>query len=355
MIIVHTSDLHLGSALTARLNGEKLRQRRTELRDTFMNIVEEATLRGARLVIIAGDLFDTEKVTHRLKEEVLSIIRGAGDIDFLYLSGNHEGQTLLDGSVALPDNLRVFGEEWTYFDYGFVTVAGRNRLGRDLFEGLVLDGERKNIVVLHGALAERSGDDTVGLKDARERGIDYMALGHYHSFSKTPIDARGIAVYSGTPEGRGFDEIGKCGISVIDTDGVNLSVKFLPIAKREHVICRVDISKAHDRIDIDNAVRDAISDIEERHVVRVVLTGKHAPELYPDTESLRNRYSDSFYHLEVIDESGIEIDPESYRYDKSLKGEFIRLVLDKSDLSESERDMIIKIGLGALMGDIGEI
>ncbi len=355
MIIVHTSDLHLGSALSARLGGEKLRQRRAELRDTFMNIVEETTLRGARFVIIAGDLFDTVRVSQRLKEEVISIIRGASELDFLYLPGNHEKLALLDGSVALPENLKVFGEEWTYYDYGFVTVAGKSRLGRDLFDGLVLDADRKNIVVLHGALAERSGDGTVGLKDASERGIDYLALGHYHSFSKTPIDTRGVAVYSGTPEGRGFDEVGKCGISLIDTDGVNLSVKFLPTAKREHVICRVDISNAKDRIDIDNAVKAAISDIEERNIVRVVLTGKHLPELCADTESLRNRYSDSFYHLEVIDESGIEIDPESYRYDKSLKGEFIRLVLDKSDLSESERDMIIKIGLGALMGDIGEI
>ena len=354
MIIVHTSDLHLGSPLTSRLTGERLKERRNELIATFMRTVEEATLRGAVLFIIAGDLFDTERVSRKIKETVCSVIRHAPDISFLYLPGNHEKDALLDGSVDLPQNLKIFGPEWTYFDFGFVTVAGKSRLGRDLFDGLVLDRERTNIVVLHGALTDRLGEDAIGLKDAQNRNIDYLALGHYHSFSKTPIDTRGIAVYSGTPEGRGFDEEGECGVALIDANGSRIDVKLIPSAKREHIIKRVDISECNDRIEIDNAVKNALTDIAPRHLVRIVLTGKHPPELYADTDALRERYAEGFYHLEVIDESRILINPEDYQYDKTLKGEFIRLVMAENGLSEEERDRIIRTGIGALLGDVDE-
>ena len=355
MILVHTSDLHLGSALTARLDGEKLRQRRSELIDSFINATEEAVLLGARLFIIAGDLFDTTKVTAGIKKEVLSIIRRVPDIDFLYLPGNHERLSLLDGAPDLPENLKVFGEEWTYFKYGFITVAGKSSLGRNLFDGLMLDRESKNIVVLHGALSDRSGDETIGKRDAIGKNIDYLALGHYHAFQKEQIDERTLAVYSGTPEGRGFDEVGECGIAVIDTDGAHLSVRFLPIAKRQHLIKTVDISDCQTRIDVDTLVKSALFDIDSRNLVRIVLTGKHIPELTPDTESLKNRYGSNFYHLEVIDESGISINSDDYKYDRSLKGEFIRLVHSKEELSEKERERIIKTGLGALLGDISDI
>jgi DNA repair exonuclease SbcCD nuclease subunit len=355
MKIVHISDVHLGSALTARLSPAKIRERKTELINTFERCIEEATYRGAELFIIAGDLFDTEKVPRSVKEAVLSAIARASDIDFLYLPGNHERLTLFDGSVNIPENLKLFAEDWTYFDYGYVTVAGRSELSRDMFSTLSLDKDKKNIVVLHGCLADRSSNENVGIKDAEGRGIDYLALGHYHSYSKTDIDTRGVAVYSGTPEGRGFDETGKCGFALIDTDGSRLGYSFVPIAKREHRIIEVDISSSLERRDVDNSIASALAGIPGSDIVRVVLTGRHAPELMIDTDTLLMRYSGSYYHLEIKDESGIYINPDDYKNDKSLKGEFIRLVMSRDGLSERERNRIIMTGLGALLGDLGDV
>ena len=42
-------------------------------------------------------------------------------------------------------------------------------------------------------------------------------------------------------------------------------------------------------------------------------------------------------------------------YDKSLKGEFIRLVLSKEDMSKEEKDKVIRTGLAALMGEADRI
>ena len=355
MKIVHTSDLHLGSALTSRLSPEKTKERKAELISSFERSVEEAALRGATVYIIAGDLFDTEKITQGVRQSVISIISRAPAIDFLYLPGNHERLALLDGAEMLPQNLKIFGDDWTYFDYGFVTIAGRSRTDSTVFDNLTLDREKKNIVVLHGALSERSSDGIIGLRDAAERGIDYMALGHYHTYSNCEIDDRGIAVYCGTPEGRGFDETGECGFCLIDTDGQHMTYSFIPHAKRKIVIKNVDISMLGGRVEIDEAIAIALADVSFGDIVRVVLTGRHLPEISPDTDTVLGRYRDKYYHFEIKDETRILINPEDYRYDKSLKGEFIRLVLEKEGLSDKMRERIIRTGIGALIGDLTDI
>ena len=74
-----------------------------------------------------------------------------------------------------------------------------------------------------------------------------------------------------------------------------------------------------------------------------------------DEDAIRSRWQSAFYHFEIKDESGIRIDPEDYKYDRSLKGEFIRLVASKKDISDVERDKIIRTGLAALMGEFDEI
>ena len=354
MKILHTSDLHLASPLTARLTGEKLRTRRGELSLLFERVSEEAVYRGARVMIIAGDLFDTERISQRERSRIFETVEKYPALDFLYLPGNHEGETLTAGREELPENLKIFGKRWTYFDYGTVRIGGRSELSSDMFESFEGDTERKNIAVLHGAVSERSSEEAVGLRDAAGRGIDYLALGHYHSYGHYAIPGGGVAVYCGAPEGRGFDEAGAHGAVLIETDGVNLGHTFIPTAKREVVIKSVDITAAETRLDIDRAVESAISDIGEDSLVRVILTGRHSPSISPDTDTLKRRYSENFFYFEIKDESGIVIDPEEYRYDKSLKGEFIRLVTSR-DMDGELREKIIKTGLMALRGDVSEV
>ena len=85
------------------------------------------------------------------------------------------------------------------------------------------------------------------------------------------------------------------------------------------------------------------------------LCGKRSPELFPDEDAIRSRWQSAFYHFEIKDETSIRIDPEEYKYDRSLKGEFIRLVASKTDISDEEKDKIIRTGLAALMGEFDEI
>ena len=356
MKILHTSDLHIGSPLTSRLSKDKVRERKGELMSTFESMIEEAVYEKAVAFIIAGDMFDTQKITRTTVERVLRAIEKYPMLDFLYLTGNHEKSALIEYGVTLPKNLKVFGEEWTYFDYGAVCVAGRSEIREDMFKTLDLEHGKTNIVVLHGALADgKSGGEIIGRREMDGKSITYLALGHYHSYSEHSIGEGGIAVYSGTPEGRGFDEVGTKGYVMIDTDGRSTRHSFVPFAKRTLHVVDVDLDGARSRRDVDERVDASLGGIKRGDLVRVRLIGKRPPELFIDEDAITSRWQHAFYHFDLKNETGIRIDPEEYKYDRSLKGEFIRLVSAREDLSDEEKGKIIKTGLAALMGEKDEI
>ena len=63
------------------------------------------------------------------------------------------------------------------------------------------------------------------------------------------------------------------------------------------------------------------------------------------------RFSDKFYYFEVKDSSRLAINPDDFKHDKSLKGEFIRSVSADTDIDEETKEKIIACGINALMGE----
>jgi DNA repair exonuclease SbcCD nuclease subunit len=351
MKIIHTSDIHLASPLTSRLPAAKASARSKEIEATFARICRGAENLSAEAVIIAGDLFDSEKISARLLDTVISLITSSSSVTFFYLPGNHEEDALLRSGIKLPENLKIFGEGWTYFKLGDVTFAGLRAIKEDSFEALNLPEGGKNIVVLHGELREYRSEEAIALSECRGKNIDYMALGHYHSYSETKIDKRGVAVYSGTPEGRGFDEAGDAGVVVIDTEEP-LRYGFVPFAKRALRIVKLDVDGATMTHQIEEKISSAIAGICDADLVRVVLTGRRGVEFRCDKDILTSKFENRFFYFEIKDETKLDASAEDYIYDKSLKGEFIRLCLAEKGLDERQKELIIRCGLSALAGEI---
>ncbi len=352
MKIIHTSDIHLASALTSRLPSSKVASRRRELMGNFLKLCQEGISLGASALIIAGDLFDSEKITRKELDSVLAIIERTENITFLYLPGNHERDVIQKSGQAIPKNLLIFGNEWTYFKLGNITVAGRSETAPDMFSNLVLSKADTNIVVLHGELRDRSDfGGIIGAKDAENNGIDYLALGHYHSYSHKEIDRRCTAVYSGTPEGRGFDEATETGFSLINVTDSNVTHRFVPFGRRRLFVKDIDISGTKRTFDIEELIINATQDIGEENLIRVNLIGERELELRCDKSLLEEKFSKSFYYFEIKDTSRLLTRAEDYLYDKSLRGEFIRLCLASEELTDSEKEKIIHCGLSALAGE----
>ena len=358
MKFIHCADLHLDSRMESNLSLDQEKQRREELLATFSRMVDYAQENDVRAILIAGDLFDKQHIRKEVRERVQLKIEENPGIDFLYLRGNHDFVDFLDEMEQIPANLKLFKEEeWTAYEYEEgVTVTGReisNRNYRLLTESLVLDEEKCNIVILHGKEAGSGGGDhtrVVDISSYKEKYIDYLALGHLHSYKKGKIDERGTYCYSGCLEGRNFDECGEKGFVLLQISNQKVKSSFIPFAKRLLHDVPVELSVKDDMFSIMEKVSEALSSYPEKDLIRLRLSGKRKMNFDIDKERIQTVYGESFFHFIVEDETRAVIDYESYANDRSLKGAFVRL-MQAENLPVEEREHIIEIGMKAIMGE----
>ncbi len=347
MKIIHTADLHIDSLLESNFDPELASRRRKELLLTFGRIVEYADHVGVRVILIAGDLFDTAHPSPEAEAYVMSQIADHPQIDFLCLWGNHnQGYT----PVNAPLNLKTFSHKnITYFRYDNVVICGSENNGA--YHEIALEPNDINIMALHGQLSDSITDlSLINLKFYRDKNIDYLALGHYHRQRKEELDGRGVWAYSGTPEGRGFDETGEKGFMLLDTEGGKLSSVFIPFAKRTVHTVTLDISTLFSQRAIEAAVTQAVSTLPQTDIVRVILRGICDATTHKDIGQIHAALEDRFFFFSVLDESNIALRPEAYEHDVSLRGEFVRTVM-RSGLSREDTERVIRCGLRALSGE----
>lgn len=360
MIFIHCADLHLDSAFGA-LEREKAKQRRDEILSTFGRMVRYAQDKGARAILIAGDLFDTAtRQQVRIKRQAASIIKGASGIDFLYLRGNHDAGdffSTMDDKIA---NLKTFSEsEWTSYQYGDVVITGRETaagaLDADVYARLTLDTMKTNIVMLHGDISSGGNGGSaaaIDLKQLENKGIDYLALGHIHKRQSGKLDKHGLWCYPGCLEGRGFDECGEKGFVVLDVKEHNIVRSFLPIASRTIHEVPVQLAGSLSFDDIKDRIEEAVSGIPQKDFVKVVLKGDVSEDTDVEAEAYLPLFNDRFFFFKIYDETEVAADYSKYEGDISLKGFFIRKVNACDTLSEHDKGEVIRMGIRALRGAI---
>ena len=128
MKILHCADIHLDSAMTANLDKDKARERRSELLASFKDMVGYAVKECIGVIIIAGDLFDTRNISVGAKKEVYNIIINNPGITFYYLQGNHDNGSFVSYLDEIPANLRMFGKGWTSYNTGIINMAVLQRI-----------------------------------------------------------------------------------------------------------------------------------------------------------------------------------------------------------------------------------
>ena len=381
MRIIHCADIHLDSALSAHLGRERARSRRNEILNTFRKIFGYAAENDVQAVIIAGDLFDSEMVSASTVNIVLGEIAWHGELEVYYLRGNHDPGISIFAGRNIPKNLHMFDKRWTYYQLNEMAGEKSERSGNDercsiVLAGIEMTPDNKNriygelslregdvnIVTLHGQEQEY-GDahvaEEICLDKLKDRGIDYLALGHIHKPKREKLDQRGIYVYSGCLEGRGFDECGEHGFMLIDIDEttLDLSTKFIPFAYRRLYDVQVDITGAADSQDAADMIAEKLyGDVngrendQARALVKITVTGGLDVESELDMEYLARQFNDSFYYVKIADKTDLRVDPLKYVHDATLKGEFVRMVLEQ-DMPEDDKAYIIQTGIRALAGE----
>ncbi len=348
MKLIHCADLHLGSSLSSRLPRDKAQLRKSELRSAFSAMVEFARQEDIGVILLAGDVFDSDRPAKKDKEFFYSVVRNNPDMDFVYLRGNHDQRSAYE-EQDIP-NLKTFSDTWSCYRYEDITVWGLELTGDNYataYDAFKAPQEQTNLVLLHGQAADSPAPGCVCLARLREKNIDYLALGHIHSYSQGSLDSRGIWCYSGCLEGRGYDETGEKGFVVLDTQDL-AHPRFVVQSRRIIRKLQVDVTGCEDEYQVIARCRERLPR-EPEALLRLELEGELSFDGEDLVRELATQLEGSFFHVSVKNRTRRRFDLQAYAQEVSLAGEFIRQV-QLLELPPEEQQQLMDLGLRALSG-----
>ena len=160
------------------------------------------------------------------------------------------------------------------------------------------------------------------------------------------MDSRCSYAYSGCLEPRGYDELGPKGYIDIEVDK-KLALKFVEFSRRRIDLLKVDVSGCHSTVDVIAKIRNE-SKTSPDNLLRIELVGQADFDKSSLLVDVNSALESSYYSISVKDKTKKKIDIDSYRDEKSIRGEFIRMVEQDSSLSDEEKAKVIELGFDAL-------
>jgi DNA repair exonuclease SbcCD nuclease subunit len=208
LLVVHSSDLHIDDDYTARLfGGDGTRG--------LALVLEAAREVGADLVVLAGDVFEHNRLPRSLIDRTAGLLEAAA-LPTIILPGNHDPATpdsvwrrgaigdvlkvtilgvTAGPSVVLPSlDVEVWGH--AHLDYGDM-VPLRQPRGREAAHKIAVAHGHYDPVPDRARLPRPAW--LIGDGELAAAGADYVALGHWNQpIHVGPDDVP--AYYSGSPE-----------------------------------------------------------------------------------------------------------------------------------------------------------
>jgi DNA repair exonuclease SbcCD nuclease subunit len=323
------------------------------------------------LVLIAGDLFEHDRVTPDTVEFLKQHFESLGSIRVFISPGNHD--PFIYGSPyreeKWPANVVIFREEAFQSvelpDLG-VRITGfgftHDRMEDHPFLKLSeLRGDLANIVVSHASDISRvpsgkTGHGPFTIEEIAGKNVQYCALGHYHEqrVVANAIDDTQVW-YSGIPEGRGWDEEGPCGYLLGEIDGGKVKVEGQTCNQYplRTLSLNCDGFLSREQI-LDAILQQRGSLFNARTILRIRLEGTIDTKLDLSFTELEERLAGETLHIEWQDETHPSIDFEALARERTLRGRFVRLLNERiASASEEERAMLeraLLYGVQALLG-----
>lgn len=401
--LIHTADLHLDSAFRSRFTKEEAENRRQKQLMAWKELLSFAVEKKVQGILIAGDLFDSPVVSHGTMDFFISTMAEHPEISFFYLRGNHDTENTFRYQENLPKNLFLFsdkgkkyrlndrlllaGVEYGTKDISFgenegatqgagqaaeqgveqETVHGAEALSKNETESeeeskfLKLKEEDCNILLLHGALYQGTakgdavqGEEGIFLKNLEKLPLSYIALGHIHKGGEGKLNNGALWAYPGCLQGRGFDEEGERGFLYlkVEEEKKEIHKEFIPIKQGEFRILEIELLEDEGTLACLKKIEDEMekAGISKEDSLRIILKGKKGLEQERNLRYLQLQLQDSVFFLEIQDESELSWNREEAMKEKSLKGEFLRVLAAADNLSKEEQEEIIALGMGLLQG-----
>lgn len=300
--VVHAADLHIDSPLTglARYEGAPWEAVLSATRAAFRRLIQLCLDREAKLLLLAGDLFDGSWGDFNTALFFAAEIVRLREIDcqVVLLRGNHDAQSQIEHALPrLPHvhELHTKRAEVKRYERLGISVTGQGFATRAVVTDLAAgypdaDPHEFSIALLHTSLDGRQGHDNYAptkLATLLDKGYSYWALGHVHQHEE--VHPR--VVFPGNLQGRHVRETGPKGAMVLKIDGLACTRRehiALDVVRWEHL--HIDVSDARscaDAIDlVSEQVRATQAEIGHTLATRVTLRGATPAPLARDAEEL---------------------------------------------------------------------
>lgn len=353
------SDLHLDMAF-AWAPAPVARRRRQALRDTLVRIIQLADEVDADVILCGGDLYEHDRFSPDTTAFVQSTL-GECERRVVIAPGNHDwfGPSSLYVQADWPPNVTVFKQnrlEALELDDGLTLWGAAHRAPagtRGFFErDFAVDRTGVHLALFHGS--ERSGlpFEVEGKQphapfDADQleaAGIDHAFLGHYHRPRDEPR-----YTYPGNPDPLAFGEDDRRGVVIADVrpDGT-ITRERRRVAVSRVADVEVDVTGCRNHQEVKDRVREVLADHEG--FIRLTVNGQLSQEVELHLSELQRQAP----HLEgvVVRRGSLQVayDLEAISAERTIRGRFVRDVLDAPNLDDDQRQGILVTGLRALEG-----
>jgi exonuclease SbcD len=376
--LLHTADVHLGARHTDL--GERAAVLRERQFTAFRVTIDLAVAESVDMVLIAGDLFDSNTQPRRSVERVAAELGrlAKASIRTVIIPGTHD---VYDGAsiyrsydlaamarttpewiaVLTPDQPNVWLPSLDAVVHG--RVFSTKRGSKSPLYGFDARMDRRatwRIGMVHGALAipgKTDGDEVVFTEDEiAGTGLDYLALGHWHS----AIEGRAGNVtyaYSGAPEPVAVDQdgAGQVLLVTLNEKGGRHQVSIEPkgVGQTRSEKLELDVSAiASQPVLVDTIGRHADSNL----VLDVRLTGLLPDTLDVDLDEVERALAPLFLRFRIRDVSIPALPEGNVPPPDTVIGAFVRNVeasiaeLEKTEAGASSGFVDTSPGGGATAG-----
>jgi DNA repair protein SbcD/Mre11 len=358
MKLVVISDLHLDASFASHgLTPDVGRKLRAFMHQTVLNVVKLVKSTGADALLIAGDLFEQERVSPKTATLLRYAFSQLDPVPVYISPGNEDwyGPDSLYQQEWSP-NVHIFtstqlspikiAENITLWGAAHCAPSG----APNFLRGFRADRSGVHIGLFHGSEMSSFGDQggskfphaPFEMKDLENSGLHHVFLGHYHQSVEAVL-----YTYPGTPHPLAYSERGARGVVVADvsTSGT-VHRHWKQIGGFPFQELAVDITGCVNSDNVRDRLRSNLSNLQG--VARVTLFGEAAPTLEFNLKEL----TEAGYAVDLSLRTGKiapTFDLATLAKEPTVRGQFVRDVLDEQ-MEPEKRNRILVMGLRALEG-----